>query len=58
MKNDEINLWKYLESGIYPRDAAITLGMHHKRVEYLCNKWAKKGIYDYGVVCDLGWIKK
>ena len=44
MKNDEINLWKYLESGIYPRDAAITLGMHHKRVEYLCNKWAKKGL--------------
>ena len=28
----------------------------HKRVNYLLEKWAKKGWYDYGVTLDLGWL--
>lgn len=58
MKPDEEALWKALEQGEWPRDAGRRLGINGKRVQYLCEKWAKKGIYDYGVSSDLGWIRE
>ena len=58
-KLDEIALWASIgdEESAYnnPRDAGEALGIHPKRVASLCLKWTKKGIYDYGVCCDLGW---
>ena len=55
-KPDELALWQALEQGEWPRDAGHRLGIPPNRVEYLCNKWARQRIYDYGVVHDLGWI--
>ncbi len=54
-RQDERDLWTALEVGQLPRQARTTLGMPTRRVEYLCEKWARKRIYDYGVSCDLGW---
>lgn len=54
-KPDEVALWAALEQGEWPRYAGQRLGIPRKRVDYLCEKWADKGIYDYGVTCDLGW---
>lgn len=54
---DEVALWWMIcEDKITPREAGIRLGMNHKRVWYLCEKWARRGIYDYGVSCDLGSV--
>jgi hypothetical protein len=58
MKPDEKTLWDSFGDGTSyrtPREAAIALGMNHKRWLYLCEKWSDKGIYDYGVSADLGW---
>lgn len=54
-KPDETNLWNALLAGEWPRDAGRRLGIHDKRVTYLCLKWTKQGTYDYGVCADLGW---
>lgn len=59
-KPDERALWaaiQHREQGmnVSPRAAGRRLGIHPRRVEYLCEKWARLGIYDWGVVCDLGW---
>lgn len=51
---DEIALWHAVCDGETPRVAGHRLGMNHKRVWYLCEKWARRGIYDYGVSVDLG----
>lgn len=53
---DEEQLWAAVVAGESPRDAGQRLGIRRGRVEYLCNKWATKGIYDYGVTHDLGWV--
>lgn len=55
-KPDELALWAAMEQGEWPRDAGPRLGIPPNRVEYLCLKWVRQGIYDYGVVHDLGWI--
>ena len=57
-KPDELALWAALEAGEWPRDAGHRLGIPPRRVNYLCEKWSRQGIYDYGVVCDLGWINQ
>ena len=57
-KPDELALWAALEAGEKPREAGTRLGIAPNRVEYLCNKWARQRIYDYGVVHDLGWINR
>lgn len=57
-KADEVALWQALELGESPRNAGFRLGIPPRRVEYLCIKWARQGIYDYGVVHDLGWIQR
>ena len=53
--NDEIALWNSFGGGVSPRQAGQELGINHKRIDYLCAKWSKQGIYDYGVCVDLGW---
>jgi len=57
MKPDEAELWAALVAGEKPRYAGRRLGIHRKRVNYLCEKWARQRKYEYGVVCDLGWIR-
>ncbi len=53
---DEVELWRLLEEeDLRPRYGAERIGMDPNRLRYLCEKWAGKGIYDYGVACDLGW---
>ncbi len=37
------------------QDLAADIGMHPKRVEYLAEKWADQGWYEYGVSSLLGW---
>jgi len=56
-KNDETMLWEAFPDKIakHPRDAARVLGLAPKRVCYLCKKWAKQGVYEYGTSIDLGW---
>ena len=52
---DERALWDALLAGEWPRDAGRRLGIPHNRVRYLCEKWGRRGIYNWGVVYDLGW---
>jgi len=33
------------------------IGMNEKRAAYICEKWAGKGWYDYGVNVLFGWLK-
>ena len=56
MREDERRLLLMVLEGERPRSAGRTLGIHPKRVVYLCYKWDNKGFYDYGVAADLGWI--
>ena len=51
---DERTLWNAVLLGATPREAGRALNMPTKRVLYLCEKWARRGIYDYGVTADLG----
>ena len=47
------------EKGRYegsPRDIGAELGMHWKRVAYLCRKWDHKGWFQCSVCDDLGWL--
>lgn len=55
-RDDEKALWAALEAGETVRAAAARLGIQTGRVEYLCTKWSRKGVYEWGTVCDLGWI--
>lgn len=57
VKEDEKQLWRALLDGVWPRDAGASLGIPPRRVAYLCEKWASKGIYNYGVSADLGWVE-
>lgn len=53
---DETDLWMLVsEYDTKPRYGAAIMGMHPRRLEYLCHKWARQGRYDYGTVHDLGW---
>lgn len=56
MKDDELELWVAVQAGETPRDAGHRLGIHYKRVQYLCQKWTDQRKYDYGVAVDLGWV--
>lgn len=57
MKSDESKLWEAVVAGERPRDAGQRLGIHPRRVIYLCEKWARRRTYDYGVSPDLGWVR-
>jgi hypothetical protein len=52
---DEHQLWIMTKNGERPRDAGRALGIHPARVIYICEKWTRHGIYEYGVCADLGW---
>ena len=39
------------------REIVDTLGMHHKRAEYICKKWSERGWYDWGVSVLTGWLE-
>ena len=56
MKPDARVLFAAVGSGATPRDAAKRIDMNHKRMGRLCEKWAARGLYDYGVSLDLGWL--
>jgi len=64
MKQDEKLLLKALleipDDARYPykfaRDLGLELGLHWKRTAYLCEKWTRKGWWEYGVSVDLGWF--
>ncbi len=56
-KPDEHALWRAVVAGQLPRDAGRRLGIHRKRVTYICEKWALRRIYNYGVSADLGWVE-
>lgn len=55
---DEERLFELLKGGFTPRDGGIYLGLPHKRVAAICHKWESKGIYEYGIAVDLGWLKE
>lgn len=58
MKDDEAQLWQAFGSHAKyttPREAGKSLGIPTKRVEYLCRKWARNKIYNYGTTIDMGW---
>ena len=57
MKEDEYQLLLLVAAGLQPRHIRAELGMHPKRLQYLCeSKWTRKRWYDYGVTYDLGWL--
>lgn len=58
MKTDERRLLRLVADGVKPRDAGEALGIPWKRVAYICEKWSRKGWYDYGVTVDLGWLEQ
>ena len=58
-----ISYWEPEEGGVCrqgksPRDLGAELGMHWKRVAYLCRKWDDKGWFQCSVCDDLGWLTK
>lgn len=40
----------------YVRQLVSDLGMNENRAAYICQKWADKGWYDYGVSVLAGWL--
>lgn len=42
--------------GAYARQIAKDLGMNEKRAWYLCDKWDRKGWWEYGVNALAGWL--
>ena len=66
MKPDELKLFLALadehggpynpSQGKFARDIGKEMGMHPKRINYLCEKWTQKGRYEYGTCVDLGWL--
>lgn len=31
--------------------------IHYKRLWYILEKWSNRGIYNYGVALDMGWLE-
>ena len=62
MRRDlEEQLWKHVQSGGRVRDwiASATTGGRiesPKQAWATLEKWTRKGLYDYGVALDLGWL--
>jgi hypothetical protein len=52
---DEVALWEALLAGEWPRTAGERLSIPPNRVRYLCEKWSRRRIYNWGVSIDLGW---
>jgi hypothetical protein len=60
MKQDEREFMEALRSrhAMRPtvRQVAAELGIPRKRAAYICDKWTRKGWYDYGVSVLAGWL--
>ena len=62
MKEDEQRLMDEIRNkartGEMPYVRAIVreLGMNENRAAYICEKWTRKGWYDYGVNVLAGWL--
>lgn len=57
----EADLHARIKAGASPRDAiaamlAAEAIAHPKQAWRTLEKWAGKGLYDYGVALDLGWL--
>lgn len=57
----ESSLWRHVASGKFARDwivEALTDGRINaaKQAHRTLEKWERKGLYDYGVALDMGWI--
>lgn len=55
-----IDVYNQRHTLLKPRDLINVVGFYipPKRAWYLLEKWTNKGLYDYGVSLDLGWITK
>lgn len=38
------------------RAIGARMGIHPKRIVYLCHKWSSRGWYDWGCSPDIGWL--
>lgn len=58
MKEDEKELLTALQEQQYlhVRDVVSALGIPEKRAAYICDKWERKGWYDYGTNVLAGWL--
>lgn len=56
VKADEILLAVGVLSGLSVRRVVSLTTIPPKRAWYYCDKWSDKGWYEWGVVCDLGWL--
>ena len=65
MKDDEIELFNRIKKfGIGTsqsnyksvKEIAEDMGMNLKRASYLCEKWANKGLYEWGINILQGWL--
>jgi hypothetical protein len=63
MKDDERELLERLQKRTnedpnppYVRQLVADIGMNEKRAAYICEKWADKGLYDYGISSLAGWL--
>ena len=59
MKNDErvlLDEIKNVGKDCYVRSIVHRLGMNEKRAAYICDKWTRKGWYNYGVNVLAGWL--
>lgn len=58
-KSEEAMFYQLIKlSGKSPRELINELPINHKRAWYILRKWSGKGIYNYGVTLDLGWIER
>lgn len=53
---DEKCLWDAVQKGKFPRYAIRELKLNEKAAHATLLKWAEKGLYDYGVALDMGWL--
>lgn len=60
MKDDERMLMErirtYRDTRAPIRAIAEGLGIPSRRAAYICDKWTRKGWYDYGVNVLAGWL--
>lgn len=56
VRTEEQQLWHAVLEGEKPREAGARLGIARNRVRYYCYKWARQGVYDWGISHDLGWV--
>lgn len=65
-KPDELALLELLKSGMkrpyntlgvaFVYGCAAAVGMHENRLHYILEKWADRGIWEYGMSARTGWF--